>query len=48
MKEENSPEVLDEMEASNLSIVQSNNYKDTEQQEKKHRNDKKGQARNKE
>ena len=50
MKEqENSPdEDLDEMEASNLSHrVQSDDYKDTQQHEKRHRNNKIGPVRNK-
>ena len=46
MKEqENSPEELDEMEASNLSDkVQSNDYKETQQHEKRHRSDEKEQS----
>ena len=50
MKEqENSPEELDEMEASNLSDrVQSNDYQETQQHKKRHRNHKKGPIRNEE
>ena len=49
-QQENSPEEeLDEMEAGNLSDrVQSNDYRDTQQHEKRHRNHKKGPVRSKE
>ena len=50
MKEqENSPKELNEMEVNNVSdILLSNDYKDTKQHEKRHRNHKKGPIRNNE
>ena len=48
-EEENSPEdELDEMDTNNLSVRQCNDYKDTQQHEKRHRNHKKGAVRDKE
>ena len=50
MKEKkNSPEEVNEMEASNLSErILTNDYKNTQQHEKMHRNHSKGPGRNKE